>query len=264
MTPSGTTSIEFTPIFDWSSRHGRKVSLVSFLAGSAVLHALCFYIFQIIYPPTVALLPPPARVNLITADSEQGRLLLRWVEAEDPALSSTTQRPAETSVAMPSAPAHVPSYLNHRPALKQLPPYQPDLSVPSAQPPGPVPLPRITTPSPAPVVATNLRFTSAKDSLGTPEIPSLTFTATTREPPATARFRIAVGAGGVVQYCFLDAPSGDPALDEQARSYLLLCRFPDMKQSAVADDRLLWTSAILEWGTDIAIPAPTSTGPAAP
>jgi hypothetical protein len=109
-----------------------------------------------------------------------------------------------------------------------------------------------------------LKFADAEDSLGTPEIPSLTFTASTREPPATARFQIAVSARGVVQHCFLDVSSGDPALDEQSRSYLLLCRFPAMKQSAVADDRLLWTSAILEWGTDIAIPAPTSTGPAAP
>ena len=92
-----TPAIEYTPIFNWSPARSRKVSIISFIAASAVLHALCFYIFQIIYPPTVALLPPPARVSIITPASEEGRLLLRWIEAEDPALSSTTQRPPDAS-----------------------------------------------------------------------------------------------------------------------------------------------------------------------
>jgi hypothetical protein len=86
------TELGFTPIFNWSPRRSRKLSLISFIVGSAVLHALCFYVFQVVYPPTIALLPPPARVNLITPETEEGRLLLRWIEAEDPALSSTTQR----------------------------------------------------------------------------------------------------------------------------------------------------------------------------
>ncbi|MGI8433070.1 MAG: hypothetical protein ACR2MW_12365, partial [Chthoniobacterales bacterium] len=63
--------------------------LAAFLLGSLLLHALCFYLFQIVYPVTVSLLPPPARVNLITADTDEGRLLLRWVEAENSALTST-------------------------------------------------------------------------------------------------------------------------------------------------------------------------------
>lgn len=258
MTPSGARPVEFTPIFDWSPPRGRKVSLLSFLAASVVLHALCFYIFQIIYPPTVSLLPPPARVNLITADSEQGRVLLRWVEAEDPALSSTTQRPPETSSSRPPAPSHVPSYSNYRAALKQIPPYEPDLRVPSSQPPGPVPLPRTTTPSPAEVIASRLRFASDATSLGAPEIPPLIFTASSQEPPAVAQFRVAVDTRGAVRHCFLETSSGDPALDEQARRYLLLCRFPAKKESATGD-RLIWTSAVVEWGTDIAVPAPAPT-----
>src|SRR3978361_9910 len=101
--------VGYTPIFNWGPARSRKVSLISFIAASAVLHAFCFYIFQIIYPPTVALLPPPARVNIITPDSEEGRVLLRWLEAEDPALSSITQRwPESSDFALPKA-EHVPS-----------------------------------------------------------------------------------------------------------------------------------------------------------
>jgi hypothetical protein len=56
-------------IFSWDSPQGRKITIAIFLALSVVGHALCFYIFQIVYPPTVALLPPPARLTLITPDS---------------------------------------------------------------------------------------------------------------------------------------------------------------------------------------------------
>jgi hypothetical protein len=253
MTPAGAQPAEYTPIFEWDTRRGRRVSLFSFIAASAALHTLCFYLFQIIYPPIVALLPPPARVSLITADSEEGRLLLRWVEAEDPALSSTTQRPDATGSSLPPEPAHVASYLRRQPALKQLPPYRPDLRIPSAQPPGPVALPRVAPPSPASTVASRLRFAPAADSLGAPQIPDLKFVASSKEPPAAAQFHVGIGAHGAVDYCFLQSSSGDPTLDEQAQRYLLLCRFPDVH--TISDDQLLWTTAALEWGNDLTFPA---------
>ena len=259
MTPPGSSAIDYTPIFDWSGPRPRRISLLSFLGASAALHALCFYIFQIFYPPTVSLLPPPARINLITADSEQGRLLLRWVEAEDPALSSTTQRPPDPATSLPPAPVHVPSYSNYHAALKQLPPFEPDLRVPSSQPPAPVSLPRAASPTQAAVVTTQLKFAMEGTPLGSPEVPALAFTASNQEPPASASFRVAINTDGAVQHCFLGTSSGDPALDEQARRYLLLCRFHE-PPNALAVDRLLWTTAVIEWGSDIVLPAaaPTS------
>lgn len=244
--------LEFTPVFDWSPPRRRKVSLFSFLAASVALHALCFYLFQIIYPPTVALLPPPARVNVITGASEDGRVLLRWIEAEDPALSSTTQRPPGTASALPPTAAHVPSYANYQPVLRELPPYQPDLSIPSAQPSGPVPMKRSTAPTPAPTTATLFRFGNQSEPLTPMTVPALQFTARTNEPPQAAQFRIAIGATGEVRYCFLDSSSGDAALDEQARRYLVQCRFGFTDNPTA----LLWTTATVEWGNDIALPAP--------
>ena len=145
------TATEYKPIFDWSTSGGRRLSLASFIAASAALHALCFYIFQIIYPPAVALSPPPGRITLINGDTDEGRVLLRWIEAEDPALSSHTQRPAETgNLALPKI-EHVPSYLTSQPVLREIPPNEPDMRVPSAQPPGPVRpnAPSRRTPSPS-------------------------------------------------------------------------------------------------------------------
>ena len=259
--PAGAAPAEFTPIFNWTPYRRRKVSLVSFIIASAALHALCFYLFQIVYPPTVALLPPPARVNLITPDSEEGRLLLRWIEAEDPALSLTTQRePDAATFALPK-PQHVPGYLHRQPVLKQPPPYQPDLRVPSSRPPGSVPLPRASA-APAPVVTPTTITFSIDESVGTPEIPPLKFTASPKEPPQAAQFRVAVSSRGDIRHCFVENSSGDRSLDEEARRHLLLCRFPTRANDVPRDEsNLVWGTATLEWGNDVGRDA--GNGPAA-
>lgn len=79
-------------VFRWEKPGRGKWTLSGFLLGSLFLHALGFYLFQIVYPPAVALLPPPGRVSLISPDTDEGRQLLRWLEAEDPALASTTSQ----------------------------------------------------------------------------------------------------------------------------------------------------------------------------
>ncbi len=258
MRPQTVAPHEFAPVFDWTPPRNRNVSLISFIAGSTILHALCFYVFQIIYPPTVALLPPPARVNVITAATEEGRLLLRWIEAEDPALSSTTQRPPDAPTVDLPKPVHVPSYVNRQPALKEPPPYQPDLRVPSPQPPGPVPMAR-PSPAAAPaVVVTTLTF---ERDLGTPELPRLQFTTASKEPPEAAQFRVAIGDHGAVRHCFVESSSGDADLDAQARGYILQTRFPAIPdRSRHPKDGLLWTTATVEWGNDLAAPGNASDG----
>src|SRR5512133_581471 len=77
-------------LFSWDSPRQQRTMLTAFLVLSLLAHALCFYIFQIVYPAPVALLPPPARVTFIAPDSEEGRTLLRWIDAEDPAVTFTT------------------------------------------------------------------------------------------------------------------------------------------------------------------------------
>src|SRR5213082_4331670 len=123
-------------LFSWEPPRRRRAAITAFVALSLIAHALCFYIFQIVYPTTVSLLPPPARVSVISSDSEEGRTLLRWIDAEDPALAFTTQRPPEARLrALPKV-EHIPSYLAVELALKQVPLPVVDLSIPSSQPPG--------------------------------------------------------------------------------------------------------------------------------
>ncbi|MEP6956592.1 MAG: hypothetical protein ABI883_07185 [Chthoniobacterales bacterium] len=263
MTPAR-PRLEFVPIFDWSAPRSRTLKLVAFLTGSAVLHALCFYVFQIIYPPTIALLPPPARVHLINPETAEGRGLLRWLEAEDPALSSTTQRPPDAASFTLPQPAHVPSYANYQPALREPPRDQPDLRIPSAQPPGPVRAPRPSVPPLTVPTASTITFANS-ELLGPATVPKLVFTASGKEPPQAMLFRLAINTSGAVQGCFLENSSGDAALDLQARQHLLLCRFPEFEnRKSDATHSLFWTTATIEWGNDLILPpapAPSSAQP---
>jgi hypothetical protein len=229
---------------------------MGFLLASLMLHALCFYAFQIIYPPAVALLPPPARVTVIAPNSDEERILLRWLEAEDPALASTTQPLDEKkSLSIPTI-QHAPSYLMRQPALKEAPPLPPKPGIPSAQPPGPIePLPAPIQTA-APISATAMRFSPELDLLGAPQRPEMKFTASGNESPQVAQFRLAVNENGEVRHCFLENSSGDAALDEQARKDLVLCRFAAIPNpKSAGPEGLVWGTATIEWGSDIVAPS---------
>jgi hypothetical protein len=244
-------------VFAWDRRGRRKWALTGFLLGSFLLHALCFYAFQIIYPPAVALLPPPGRVSLIAPNTDEGRVLLRWLEAEDPALASTTQTLAEAKLFTMPTIQHAPSYLTHEPQLRDIPALAADLRVPSAQPPAPVERPHPQVPVAAKIVPTTVRFSPELEALGPLESPPAKFAASGHESPQPAEFRVAVNENGEVRYSFVEVSSGDPALDEQARKYLALCRFPAIRDSPSSIlPSLTWGTAIVEWGNDILAPPP--------
>ena len=242
-------------LFSWDSPRGEKLAITIFLALSLVAHALCFYIFQIVYPPTVALLPPPARVALITPASEEGRTLLRWIDAEDPALTFTTRRPQETKLrALPKA-EHVPSYSAVELTLKNIPPLERDLRIPSCQPPGAVHFARQKPALRITVAKTALSFSKELQAFGAPILPDPAFAASNEEMPETIRFRVAVSKLGEVRYCFPMNSSGDSALDEQARLYVARCRFPqNTANPGQPDPFLAWGIATIVWGNDIARP----------
>ena len=241
-------------LFQWDSQKGRRLSIAMFLILSIIAHAFCFYVFQIVYPPTVTLLPPPARVSLITADSEEGRSLLRWIEAEDPALAFATHRPPEArSRALPKV-GHIPSYLTKDPILKEAPPLVVDLRPPSANPPGPVPRPHHFAPPPAGPIGTATSFSEEFNALGSPNLPATTFTASNNEPARSTRFRVAASKRGEIRHCFLLESSGDPVLDEQARNYLMVCRFAGGGSDSLIENGLIWGIATIDWGNDVLRP----------
>ena len=252
-------------VFGWEKPGRGKWTLSGFLLASLGLHAFGFYLFQIVYPPAVALLPPPGRVSLIAPNSDEGRQLLRWIEAEDPALASTTQAPPDAKALVLPTIQHAPSYLGRQPLLKDLPPGPPALHIPSARPPAPVERPSIAPSIAVTPVSTVVRFSPELDSLLSPQTPELKFTAASRDAMEPARFLMAVNDKGETRYCFLQASSGDPALDEQARKYLAATRFPAIRNSpSAAPGSLTWGTATLQWGNDITPATAPSPAPTAP
>lgn len=242
-------------IFQWEAPRRSQLAVAGFVVASIVGHAFCFYMFQIVYPPAVALLPPPARVIVIASNTDEGRTLLRWIEAEDPALASITQRPPDAKPVAPPALQHVPSYLNNQPSLKKLPPLISDLRVPSSQAPGPVPLARTRKASATPIVPTTVTFSSEVSELGESQAPSTKWSASTREPPQSAEFRVAITDNGILRYCLLENSSGDAALDEQAQRYLARFRFAgNAGKNSSREQDLIWAIATVEWGNDVALP----------
>ncbi len=157
-------------LFSWDSPRRRRAMLAAFLVLSLMAHALCFYVFQIVYSTPVALLPPPARVTFIAPDSEEGRTLLRWIDAEDPAVAFTTHpAPGVRLGALPRT-EHLPSYSTVKPILKELPPLQPDLRVPSSRPPGAVHSIARKTASARGTARTYISFSKELDQFGAPTV----------------------------------------------------------------------------------------------
>jgi hypothetical protein len=256
-------------LFNWDPPRARNLAITGFLITSLAAHAACLYLFQVVYPPTVSLTPPPQRVNLISANSEEGATLLRRIEAEDPALVSTTRRPSDVKRYLFGKVEHIPFHFASEPALQAAPPQIVDLRVPSAQPPGPVPAPRRAPPKPIEVAPTKVTFSNELDRLGQPKVVPTNFKTSAHEPPQNSQFRIAVDGWGAVRYCFVLISSGDGGLDEQARDHLALCRFPVQPVASGAEgstsyrESLVWGIATIEWGNDVAA-ASTKSTPTAP
>jgi len=245
-------------LFSWDSPRQRKTMLAALLVLSLMAHALCFYVFQIVYPTPVALLPPPGRVTFIASDSEEGRTLLRWIDAEDPAVAFTTHpAPGARLAALPKT-EHLPSYSAVEPILKELPPLKPDLRIPSSQPPGAVHSITRTTASARGTLRTYISFSKELDEFGTPTVPQSGFLTSNRETPETLRFRVAVNDLGEIRYCFPINSSGDPALDEQASLQIVRSRLsPKRRTGAKPGSSLVWGKGTIQWGSAVARPQKT-------
>lgn len=252
MNASGYAQPQGSLLFHWEGPRRRRFAIAGFLIASVALHALCFYLFQVVYPPAISLLPPPAQVSVIAPTTEEARAFLNWLSAEDPALASQTQRPEDARAFQLPKLAHIPSYVAVPPSLKEAPSFPALRSAVSAMPPGPVPV-KPTNEPPPPLLAPTTLFVSG--ALGRLPIvhPPLNFRASVRETPQAARFRLAVDSLGVVRYAFLEQSSGDTALDSQARHYLALCRFQNI-ESLGKNNGLLWATGNFEFGIDLGLP----------
>jgi hypothetical protein len=254
MMNSVVTEIASEPLlFSWDSPRRQRTMLAAFLVLSLMAHALCFYLFQIVYPTPVALLPPPASVTFIAPDSEEGRTLLRWIDAEDPAVAFTTHPAPGTRLAALPKTEHLPSYSTVEPILEELPPLKPDLRIPSCRPPTAVHSVSRKSVSARGTARTYISFSKELDQFGAPSLPQSGFAPSNEETAETLRFRVAVNDLGEIRYCFPINSSGDPALDEQARLQVVRSRSSLNRQTGTKPgSSLVWGTATIQWGSNVA------------
>jgi hypothetical protein len=99
---------------------------------------------------------------------------------------------------------------------------------------------------------TTANFADLPPGFSNPVFADFKFRLTHPDAPDNARFRVAIDERGAIRFCFLVESSGDPALDEQARHFLQLCRLKRKGDLPPASgSSLFWTTAVILWGNDL-------------
>jgi hypothetical protein len=236
--------------FHWPVEKGFPFVLFVCVAGSLLAHATTFFLFQVVYPQRVTIPQPAPHVSLLTASSPENIALLRWIEAEDPALISSDNsivppglvevhyRPSFATLRTTplGAPAEESSEVRFPPAVDQLSVLQ---SV------GP------SYPSLAPLSSTTLlQFAGALAGRSLISSPPLDVIRRTTTPVNPTVLLIGVDQHGGVRLSFLQQPCGDSQLDALAIAHLSRLNF------APAETAVTWGHATFSWGADAYVPPP--------
>ena len=247
--PAGGTVLTFSTPED----NGFPYVLFLCVLGSFLAHAGTFFLFQVVYPQRVTIPQPAPRVSLLTPSTPENIALLRWIEAEDPALVanenplappgliSVHYRPSFASprTAPLGAPAEQTNGVRFPPAVDRLSPA--DSAVPAAQAPGD-----------APALATSIRYSGALAGRPVEKNPAIRFDYHAATPAKSTTVLVGVTDRGEVRFTVLEQSSGDPALDDLALAHLRQVSF------APAQAPMTWGFATISWGTDAYVTPPKS------
>ncbi|MEI6350176.1 MAG: hypothetical protein WCP06_03610 [Verrucomicrobiota bacterium] len=230
-------------IFRWPERSASLV-LPSLFLGSVAAHALAFYLFQVVYPPTVSIAPPPAQVTFVPPSTPENKEILRWVEAQNPTANESIQEATPPGLGElrynPSyATVHTqPKPVEHLPEAIGFPPALDSLALTA-----PVPRKLVT---PVVGVPSSLTFSAnlaARDPHPAAPISTASAMKANLQP---GEFLIGVNEAGDVRYCFLQTSSGDRNLDQESETLLEARRFSPIAPGP--DDSLTWGFARFIWG----------------
>lgn len=240
-------------VFRWPERTASLLIPALFVL-SVALHAFAFYVFQVVYPPALASTPLPAQVTLLTADTAEGAALLRWVQAQDPAIAA---RPQEVTPSGIGEIVYTPSYAAvHTLPLEVEVPEEP-VGFPAAH-----TLLEFASSKPVPDkgpsrgVSSTLSFSQALGARDAAPGLSPAVTPRTSSNLRPTVFLVGIGDRGEVRYCFLldphggDPSSGDHEMDKQAETVLRTHQFTHSEAA------LEWGFATFTWGAEAYAPKP--------
>lgn len=238
--------------FHWPAEGGFPLVLFVCVVGSLFAHAATFFLFQVVYPQRVTIPQPAPHVSLLTPSSPENIALLRWIEAEDPALI------ARDNAVSPPALAEVR--------------YRPSFAAPRTAPLGapeekaqdvrfPPPVDRLAAAETAPAAnssgptrdaPTSIHFAGSLASRPLAQNPPLQPLRRAFAPINPTVLLIGVTDEGEIRYQFIQQTSGSAPLDEVAADHLLRLRF------APGDAAITWAHATFAWGADVYSPTPNS------
>ena len=237
---------ELSPLlFGWEVRRRFQWSMFGFVLLSATAHAVTFFLFQVADPVRVTVPPPAPEVTLLLPTTPENRSLLRRIEADDPALvaaATTVQPPGLLEL------KYRPSYETVRTAPRTVAESFDPIPIPPAK--DPLAIIRSSRPSGAlasaapPPAPTRFSFSPELQARAPQSSPRLTFEKRATAPLEPAKFLMGVTDRGEVRFVFLQRPSGDPALDQQAAAQLPQIEF------AHATAPITWGFATVSWGDD--------------
>jgi len=221
--------------------------------GSLIAHAGTFFLFQVVYPQRVTIPQPAPHVSLLTPSSPENIALLRWIEAEDPALV------ANDNPAAPPGLAEVryhPSFLSPRTAPLGVPaetapavrfPRAADRLVPTAS-------AKAALGSPVAIraQATTVAFSGLLAARPLTKNPPVAFKYHAATPVQPTTLLVGVNSQGEVRFSLIEEPSGDQALDDLAVAHLREVSF------AAAAAPVTWSFVTFSWGGDAYVTASTS------
>lgn len=231
--------------FDWPERERFPWFLFGFVMLSLAAHTGSFFLFQVIYPQRATIPPPAPQISVLAPTSPENEALLRWIDAEDPALvaggNSVTPpdlldvpyRPSFATLRTP------PRGISEPAAVAQFPPARSPLDIirsGEAHPPTAAPA--------APAAQTVATFTPPLAARALLRPLDLSTTAKAAAPVEPTHFLLGVTDRGEVRFVFLQRSSGDPALDADAAARLTAAAFaPDPAP-------ITWAHATIAWGDD--------------
>ncbi|MCE9609750.1 MAG: hypothetical protein K8R23_06030 [Chthoniobacter sp.] len=219
--------------------------LLGCVAISLAAHAGAFFLFQVTEPPGSTIARAAPQISVLTPSSPEAVALLRWIDAQDPALAATIASAPPTALLETT---YRPSYATMRTA--PLGPVENMVAVPFPAARDPFEIIARADARPAPpasagvVQPTTLTFAEPLARRAPSAPPPLVPRQRANEPVEPARFLLGVTARGEVRFTFLQDSSGQPALDEQVAAHLQTLVF------APADAPMTWASASVIWGND--------------
>jgi hypothetical protein len=241
--------------FFWPKRSKSSWRLAGLIFVMLLAHSAAFFLFQAATP---VINPPPRTappVQLLTPYDAEGHpspeneSLLRWIEAEDPALVARVPNvelpravdvPYRASFATPRTP---PLQLPPEPATVQFPPARDSLSlIMSGMPERRVP----QTPLPPRRTEVSLSSQLARRMSAAPVFKPRTRTA---QLVQSSEFLLGVTADGETRFVFPQKheTGSVPALEQEASAFFAGLRFAPSPGAPI-----LWASASVQWGDEIA------------